>query len=1142
MKTRFFSCFSLLLSAMLAAGLWSQAAGAAGPAPAIKAHNFVPIQDLSSVGKVVSHKVDDHGVTLQCEGGVKVRLDVAHSSLVRVRVALTGQFADSLMVNSGFVKEDWPASNFTVRKQDGRILIQTDTMRVTVNTDPFAISLSDAEGNRVLEGEVSDGIAFGKANALRFKMAEEEQFFGFGFMRSTLSARGQQLTWKRGFRWKGATVPFFMSTQGYGFYSNNTWDHHFDFRENDANRFRVDSVGGAIDFFLFYGPTFRDILKSYTGLTGQSWMVPRWAFSAQYRGRYLEYQHNMLDIARTYRELEIPCGIMALEPGWEEVPYKMNWKWSPERFPDPAGMLAEMKEMGFEFDLWESGAAPKKGISDAAVRNKWYDLRREAIDMGVRMFKQDDPYPRSIKSTELEAAVLADNTLVDRLVDPRELVNISNSLYTETLFEKFREQTNERAVVMFHAYNASVASHRWPFQWAGDFQAGNGMINASLSGHAMVSYDIRNPYPAGWHQGFFTPFTVVDSWAYYREPWLYSDYMLQSHRKYACLRSRLVPYIYTSLWQARQEGVPIMRPMTLDYSDDSATHQMKSQYFFGDWLLVGLSESEDAPAGTNIDHWTGVDKGRRGQAYLPEGTWIDYWSGDERVIDKAQWVYGEWPTHMGGMLWVKAGAIIPMGQVKNYETESKDEVVVLDVYPHGESSYQLYEDDGITYDYEKSVHAVTDITSIQSDDTVQIKISARQGKYNGMPELRTHLVKMHSLVVPTRVELNGQELPYVLDPQDLIFDTGAHGWSYDAETKKAIIKADKGWQFANQTLDQNPLATIPPTASYEKIAWADGASVKDMDRNIKVYLPAKPVLILSSGEISLQAGSGKKTVEVLVPGLPGFSGSCVAMLDGPAAFANGKKKTKISFKNGRALMNVTAGRGTGRGFIRLTGADTADVTLPLTVFGESDRLDIDSLYAQLLVGGQDSASVRARLYDADGMQVETVTSPILLYIKDDDGQVLTVAPQSGQSNSGLAFFDVRSTEAAGAVTVWAEHGALKSKPMQIESKLGRLQVNLNPPEAIRLLSDGKWLPKKINAFVSIRVGDRLVRTAKNLVTLTITEKGGAPVDVLEGKADLGELVFKDVAYTMRPEKYLFSISSPGFETVDLKVFHNTWDK
>ena len=150
--------------------------------------------------------------------------------------------------------------------------------------------------------------------------------------------------------------------------------------------------------------------------------------------------------------------------------------------------------------------------------------------------------------TELLEPLISTTKLSDASMHPEELSNISNSLYSETLFNEFRKQTNQRAMVIFHAYNATVASQRWPLQWAGDFQAANGLLNASLSGHAMVSYDIRNPYAAGWHQGFFTPFSVVNSWAYYREPWLYSESIEQSHRLYACLRSRLVPYFYSSLW------------------------------------------------------------------------------------------------------------------------------------------------------------------------------------------------------------------------------------------------------------------------------------------------------------------------------------------------------------------------------------------------------------------------------------------------------------------------------------------------------------------------------------------------------------------------------------------------------------------
>ncbi len=105
-------------------------------------------------------------------------------------------------------------------------------------------------------------------------MSADEHFYGFGFMRSAFDARGKVLTWKRVYRWNEATVPFFMSTRNYAFYSNNTFDHVFDFRSlsEDVSRqeYMVTNTGGVTDFYWLVGDGMKSLLKTYSDLTGHS--------------------------------------------------------------------------------------------------------------------------------------------------------------------------------------------------------------------------------------------------------------------------------------------------------------------------------------------------------------------------------------------------------------------------------------------------------------------------------------------------------------------------------------------------------------------------------------------------------------------------------------------------------------------------------------------------------------------------------------------------------------------------------------------------------------------------------------------------------------------------------------------------------
>lgn len=1098
-----------------------------------------------SIGKIVSFEKQERAVLFKSEKGENIKVNIITDDIIRVQVSSSGQFNKSAMIDYGFVKDDFPVSNFDVKEENGMYKISTSSLNIQVEKNNFRLKFLDKEGNLILRNNQERGIQEGEKNVLNFDMPADEHFFGFGFMRKTLDARGHKLTFKRDYRWKEATLPFFMSTRGYAFYSNSVFNHDFDFTNKldngSGNYYSITTQGGSIDFYIIYGPDFPKLLDRYTELTGKTMMVPKWAFGLEYRLRYFGDQEELLSIAKEFRNKEIPADIMALEPGWEDVAYSMNWNWSSERFPNPKQMIDELGEMGFKLDLWESGVAPTKNITDPKTRTDWYAKRKDIIDMGVRMFKQDDPYPRSILSTELLDPVFANRKFKDSHLCAEELNNVANSLYSETLFKEFRKQTNERAVVMFHAYNASVASHRWPFQWAGDFQAENGMLNASLSGHAMVSYDIRNPYAAGWHQGFFTPFSVVDAWAYYREPWLYSESIEQSHRLYACLRSRLVPYLYSTLWQSHKTGLPIERPMVLNYHDDPLTHQMKSQFMVGDWFLLALSDTDDSPSGEKIDFWTGLQKGNHGRAYLPKGKWIDYWSGDVKNIKKAQWVQGEWPQYLGGLLYVKAGAIIPMGQVKNYIGEISDEVVVLDVFPHNKSSYQLYEDDGVSYNYENKAFAITDIVCEKSDNSVKLSISERNGQYKGMPENRTFLVKMHSLLKPKKIVVDGVELKFFEDSKQLVYSSNLNGWYYDYKGKKVIIKLDKGWSYKSVDSEVDPVATIPLTAKNERISWDKGALIGEKNREIIVELPLLAVAEFSSNIDGLPAdGTSLANVNIQFNNVTKPISKLLLKAEGTARFSNGKKELEIVASDDISFQ-LLAGNTPCEAKVTISGDEIETSTFTLPVYGKPAHFEIQKANSAFAADNRNTLQFTAKLFDKGGRVVlesgvpfEVNVSGEAVFEKDKKTALVNV-------HNGTANFELTSTNTPGEIGVEVSYGDLKAQNIHTSSEKGEMQVRINPPEKIKLKSNGNWIPTKVDVFVNFKAGGKLLQNATNNVRLNVYSIENELLDTYIKNAKNGEIIFKDITYYKRPAQCLFEIKSENYETVTRKVFENSWD-
>jgi hypothetical protein len=370
--------------------------------------------------------------------------------------------------------------------------------------------------------------------ALTVTSEAQDGWYGLGFHRKKIELHGLTMRWNRTFRHSEATVPFFFSTAGYGVFSNSPWPQTFDLTQDD--RWSLHAGKGDCDVFLIYCPSPKEIFDGYTRLCGRPEMPPRWALDPLYICRYYSTQASVEKIAETFRDRDIPCGMLGLEPGWEEVPYSMQWKWSEKRFQSPRQMIERLHTLGYHFELWESGVAPDSGFTNPAIRDAWFQKRvGQTLDIGVDFFKQDDPYPREIMSEELQAPIERKTAPVNQ--EDAEGYLIANSLYSETVIQQIEKRTGHRGIVLFTSYFASVGAHRWPTAWASDFSTGTSLVNGSLSAHMMVSSDMEPATPEGIHLGYLSPFSLIDSWAFYQEPWLYPPYIESSHRFYAKLRA-----------------------------------------------------------------------------------------------------------------------------------------------------------------------------------------------------------------------------------------------------------------------------------------------------------------------------------------------------------------------------------------------------------------------------------------------------------------------------------------------------------------------------------------------------------------------------------------------------------------------------
>jgi len=319
-----------------------------------------------------------------------------------------------------------------------------------------------------------------------------------------------------------------------------------------------------------------------------------------------------------------------------------------------------------------------------------------------------------------------------------------------------RLHPDKRPYVITRAAYAGI--QRYSTMWAGDNVSTWDALALSipmfqtlgLGGQPFVGADVGGfigrsdgELLARWYQvGFLTPFlrNHKEKTGYDHEPWRFGKYYEDIIRKYLKLRYRMLPFIYTALEEAHRTGVPLFRPLLLNYQADENVLDLDDQFMIGSDLLVAPILKPGLSA-------------RR--VYLPEGTWVDYWTGrrhqGKNVIDVAA------PLDTVP-LFVRAGAIIPMGPEMNWVGEKPVDPITIDIYPdgNGEAASALYEDDGASPDYKRGVFRRTPVKVAGSGGGFQVNLGAPEGTYNPGP--RNLVFVIRSAMTPRQVTVDGKAL------------------------------------------------------------------------------------------------------------------------------------------------------------------------------------------------------------------------------------------------------------------------------------------------------------------------------------------------------------------------------------------------
>ena len=752
-----------------------------------------------------------------------VRLEFCTPALFRVRKSRNGVFAENerWMV----VKYDWSPVNIRLEEREDRYVLTTDSLNITAKKSPFRLEVADRRG-KILYSELPVSSFDADSVVNTCVMQPDEHFFGFGERMDFLDQRGKKVYLNvelgRGprpavggkdiLRANYCPVPFFMSTKGYGIFFHTGFPTRWDMGWSDRNAYSFKGLGGELDYYFLYGPDFYSMLDTYTDLTGKSPMLPKFAMGLHvgtYSGGTWKNEQMTSDkyppeLCRKLREAGVPFDILWLDSTWRFFGKKFGnggatFEWRGT-FKDPKGMfdaiykydvpmaglhirsimdngeytrlLDEARQAGVLYP----GAAAEGTIDffDPKAVDWWWDNAVMKIaSIGAKFVKTD------VGSALRPAADLP----ADKKQEMAAMHNLFPIAYAAAPYEKYREYNGMRG--LNHTREGYAGIQRYPFIWAGDWGSEwqwfepviRGGLNIGMSGvgywtHCMGGFEQYSPYDTElytrWVQfGMFSPIAMLFGMDHprYHEPWTYGEEALANFIKYDSMRYTLIPYIYTGARELYETGRPMMTPLVMDYPQDENVYDITDQYMFGPWMMV-------CPVTT---------KGALSRpVYFPGGEWFDYETG-EKFTGRH---YKSFLTPLDVMpIFIKGGAIIPQQPAMQRVDEKPIEVLTLDVYPSGKSSYDLYEDDGRSLDYEQGVYAVTRIVSDLSASGWTLTVAEPDGKYK--PAAHSYLVKARLDKAPQTVTENGKALPKLGSAAAC---TDAAGWYYDEAAGRLWIK------------------------------------------------------------------------------------------------------------------------------------------------------------------------------------------------------------------------------------------------------------------------------------------------------------------------------------------------------------------
>ncbi|MCC5919590.1 MAG: glycoside hydrolase family 31 protein [Cyclobacteriaceae bacterium] len=720
-------------------------------------------------GSIISWEKKERHVLIYAEDGI-LELSIHSPRIIKFRYANDGYFEDdfSYAISDDYCMEE---TSWRFEESEESLLISTDLLNCHIYKKNMCMCIKDKEGNILAEDEKGyhwkEEKRFGGNVVIStFKCSPDDKYYGLGDKTGKLNLKGtRKELWGTDCYGYGndtdpvyKNIPFFVGLKdklAYGVFMDNTFRSFFDFGHERPEALSFWAQGGEMRYYFIYGPEVMTVAKEYARLTGSSPLPPKWALG-YHQSKWSYYPESTVrELAATFREKKVPCDVIHLD-----IDYMQGYRcftWNESRFPDPKKMISDLEADGFKtICIIDPGIKIDKyySVYQQGVHNRYFCKRMDGA------FFKGSVWPGPCHFPDFTKAKVRDwwAGLFKGLIGKDGVHGIWNDMNEPAVFEEgtfprdirhnydghacsHRKAHNVYGMQMVRATNegqkrfsgnkrvftitrsAYAGTQRYSSAWTGDnvatwehLQIANTQCQRlNLSGMSFVGSDVGGfiGSPDGelytrWIQmAVFHPFFRTHSSGDHgdKEPWVFGDDYLKIIRRFIEFRYELMPYLYSTFRQHVVDGSPILRSLFMVDQENEETWYREEEFMMGDHILI-----------CPITQKGSINR----RMYLPTGNWIDFWSGKEYAGKKE--IEAIAPIDQIPMK-IRKGAVLPLQPPMQYVDEFEFEALKLHVYSFESEvvKSQLYEDDGLTYDFEKGSYCLRTYETIMDDNEMIIK-------------------------------------------------------------------------------------------------------------------------------------------------------------------------------------------------------------------------------------------------------------------------------------------------------------------------------------------------------------------------------------------------------------------------------------